>query len=230
MTSIVKYLVIAIWGSAVLSLNSCSAQSTPPVSNHAPAQTRSASCPEITSDLIKSYFIDPGIGVGDLKLGNTIESTIETVKKKCVEPFVVYHPNYKYMDAEVSVGDEMVNNVTKGSGIRCYFKNDELFQISVDSYLYWADDLITKNSLLGDVKRKYPRGKAFRLAPSTESVTQKVEELSYWVVKDYGIAFEFYPTPEKIMRVSNIYVFLPNTDFFPLGTPDAPAFVRLVES
>lgn len=226
MTNIFKYLVFAISVSAVLSLNSCSAQSSLPVSNE--AQKPSASCPEITSDLIKSYFIEPGIGVGELKIGNPIEQTIKNLRK-CSDSRIVRYPTYIYMDAQLFLGDENVNNMTKGDGIRCYFRNDSLFQVSVDSYLY-SNDLITKNSLLDDVKRKYPRGKAFRLAPSKENITHKVEDLSYWVVKDDGIAFEFYPSLEKIMRVSNIYIFEPQTEFLPLGTLDATPFIRLVKS
>lgn len=226
MKSIRSFLVFAVSASAVFSLGSCCAQSNPPISSQ--VQTQSVSCPEITSDLMKSYFIEPGIGVGNFKLGITIENITEIAKKRCLEPFAVYYPNFEYMDAMLSARDENVSNMTGGDGIRCYFKNNALFQISVDSYLYSTDELITKNSLLGDVKRKYPGGKAFRLMPSKKSVTQKVEKLSYWVVTDDGIAFEFYPSPEKIMRVSNIYVFRRQTEFIPLSTRDSPEFFELV--
>jgi len=197
---------------------------------HKPASTesRKETCCEILySEGTKNLEIVPGVSVGKVKIHDSLSAVIAKLNE-CDRYIIDSIPEPGYYEAELKILDRNQNVFTGGNGTRAFVKNGEIFQIVADSYLY-SDETLTINSELADVKEKYPSGELFLLKGSANINRRNSKDSKFWIVKSKGIAFEIYPSKHGTQRVIAIYVFSPNTEFFPLGNLNSPQFLRLIK-
>ena len=189
----------------------------------------SRTCPEITKDQISTHFIVPGETVRNIRIGDSRETVLQSIEACAAVQTTDYPQSVAPYSARIVIGDSgNINPFTTGSGISVFLREDEITQIKVDSYLY-SDSLLTRNSLFDEVAEAYPEGVLYKLLGSADADQRNSKDLLYWVVRSKGIAYEFYETKHKTMKVSGIYIYRAGTDFFPFGTGTPSEFTRLVK-
>jgi hypothetical protein len=172
--------------------------------------------------------INPGVGVGALRLGDTRERALELFPKK---------PNY---DAEYNYDQRFgpcafteihwLDSAHLGRwGAFIYIKEEHIFQIAIDTPRYSTPQGITSDSSPDDVRAHYSQLQAYALLHSGTKINGG-RDLIYWVDRQKGIAFEFYyDRSVDARRVGRISVFEPGTAFQPQGCVSPPQEWRELE-
>ncbi len=173
-------------------------------------------------DGVNAGLIVPGQSVGQLKLGDARERA---------EELFPYKPN---MDQEWREGvdcgtavnwldmkkSKMLGNVF----IR--FKEDRVFQIDSGTSSFRTADGITISSSPQEVRKKYPRLRAYILSDGWSEASGG-RPLIYWVDSEKGVAFGFTYSRRDHKRYLNwITVFKPHAEVCPEYEPLGPSDKR----
>jgi hypothetical protein len=162
-------------------------------------------------------LIRPGEGVAGVELGSHF-SRFESVFPK--------HPTFDEDIPDTLCGAGRVYHwldIDKGAtGVYAYLKNDEIYQLSVQTPRFALSNGIKTEASEKQVKGAYPHGRRYVLLGSG-MVAVGGRDLVYWVDKKQGVAFELYWYREKKQRfVRAIDIFRRGTDYFPEGCITPP--------
>jgi hypothetical protein len=186
-----------------------------------PAETSEAMPVELGP--AKSHLIVAGQSVGRLYLGDSREQAVRQFGRMDTE--------YDYHDP-TSCGEikelrfwefnDKSNPFFEGygNGAWVYLRDNRIFQIKVQSEKLKTEDGITVMSDPQKVKRLYPDAEAY-VELNSQSDVDGGDNLLYWIDSNNGIAFEFqYYRKLKKKTLAYVYIFEPNTVFYPGGCVD----------
>lgn len=155
----------------------------------------------------RSDAIEPGVGVGPLKLGDASATAFSLFPKKGSD-----------QEFPVSCGSEEYNWLDNDGGpghIFIRFKNGVVSQIDSATRRFRTADGIGVDSTPLKIRRHYPTLRAFVLTPDSDVALGGLP-LIYWIDQKRGIAFAFAYDPEKHQRyLYEIIVFVPGSEVCP---------------
>lgn len=162
-------------------------------------------------------LIHPGKGLAGVELGSHF-SSFETVFPK--------HPDldedYSYADCGGRRVYHWLDLDKRANGVYVYLKNDEIYQLSVQTPRFALSNGIRTDASEKQVKAGYPQGRGYILLGSGAAAVGG-KDLTYWVDREQGVAFEFYWYREKKQRqVRAIDIFRRGTDYRPEGCISPP--------
>jgi hypothetical protein len=163
-----------------------------------------------------SGLILPGSSVAGVKLGSHF-ADFEAVFPKH-PPFDEDMPDsqcagriYHWLDLD-----------QRANGVYAYLKNDQIYQLSVQTPRFTLSNGIGMEASERRVKRAYPRGRMYVLLGSG-SAANGGRDLIYWVDQPAGVAFEFDWDRRKHRRsLAGIDVFRKGSRYFPDGCISPP--------
>lgn len=164
---------------------------------------------------LASSLINPGKGVGFLKLGDTRERVLELF------PLNKEHDNeYTYSSCgprtEIHWLD-LTRGVSNPSEMSFFLRDNRVFQIESADPRFRTKDGITTNASPRNIRRQYPGLTAYALVRSGGKEVGG-RDLVYWISKQQGIAFEFaYHSSLRRRLTSKVIVFPLNSEFHPGG-------------
>ncbi|GEM_PF-5499903 len=161
-------------------------------------------------------LIVAGESVGLLKLGDTRERMLELFPKKQNDNS---EHNYDKNCCECEYSDyHWLPPDFKSNGLFFYLKQEQIYQISVQTDLFTTGKGIKQESTPQEVRRHHPNANRAFVYLNTGAKVNGGRNLVYWVDSDSGIAFEFYYYPQKKRRFVNaVIVFEPKSEFQPNG-------------
>jgi hypothetical protein len=167
--------------------------------------------------------IEPGRGVGPLKLGDT--------HARALELFGPTEEDYNFEGASGPCDHSEMHWYDAGTdsnGLFVYLRGGRVYEIASATPRYVTAEGLKNGSTPADVRRRYPSARAYALL---ESGGKEVggRDIVYWVARESGVAFELYYNPEGRARyVESVVVFEPGTEFQPKGCRHtAPAWIEL---
>jgi hypothetical protein len=153
-------------------------------------------------------LIEPGLSVGPLKLGDTLERALELFPKK-----------YEDQQWENKCGTTLnwvdSDNRVRGGNLFIRVKKGTVFQIEAATTRFHTAEGITPLDPPEKVAEAYKEMRAYTLlTPPVSSLGNR--PLIYWIDKKKGIAFTFayYPAQQK-RYLYEIIVFVPGKTFCP---------------
>jgi hypothetical protein len=165
----------------------------------------------------RSGLIRPGEGIPGVQLGSHF-SSFEAVFPK--------HPGLDEDLPDTLCGAGRVYHwldIEKhANGVYAFLKNDEIYQLSVQTPRFALPNGLTIDASEKKVKAAYPNGRGHVLLGSGAAYVGG-RDLVYWVDKKKGIAFELYWDGEKKQRlVRAIDIFRKGGLYFPQGCVTPP--------
>jgi hypothetical protein len=186
--------------------------------NHVGSAALSLSQPDVPQEsasrtqVISPRMIEPGIGVGSLKLGDSQSHALELFPRKAHVDQESLAPGCGIAYLWVDLQDPNRGTVT----IR--FSQGLVVQIDSASSLYRTDKGITSLSSPGDVKRSYEGLKAYALM-NNFSEALGGRPMIFWVDEKKGVAFGFASERRNHKRyVYEIDIFKSGSNFCPQGS------------
>jgi len=158
----------------------------------------------------KDGLILPGESIAGVKLGSPF-SSFEAVFPQ--HP----HADEDMPDSQCGAGRiyHWVDIDHDATGIYAYFKNGNIYQLSVHTPRLALANGIKVEASEERAKSTYPKGRGYVLLHSG-SATVGGRDLVYWVDKDTGVAFELYWNRHKKQRlISGIDIFPKGSDYRP---------------
>jgi hypothetical protein len=162
-----------------------------------------------------SKTILPGESFGPLKLGDTRETVLEFFPfKKDIDSQYAYSFCGGYTEIHWLHLD---NGGRHASDVSFFLREDLVFQIESSDSKFTTGEGIVVGTSPEKVKSYYKDVKSYVLVGSKARDVGN-RDLTYWVSRTQGIAFEFAYFPKLGKRqVSKIILFRSNSDFFPGG-------------
>lgn len=165
-----------------------------------------------------SFVIEPGQGIGSLRLGDSRDRAVEVLGKPSAEY------NYGALTPCIYTELHWQNNDPRTShwGIFAYLKNNRIYQLQVDAPGYATPGGIKSESSPEEIRLHHSQIQTYVLLNSGSKVVGG-RDLIYWVDEEAGISYElFYDVTLEQRRVLRIIVFEPKTQFLPKGCISPP--------
>lgn len=179
------------------------------------AAVRSTPAKQESHNKARSELIQPGVGVGPLKLGDARATVFTMFPKRGGDqefPTSCGGDEYNWLDNYGGPGHVFIR-----------FKNGVVSQIDSATRRFRTADGISLDSTPAKIKQRYPTLRAFILERGSDVALGNLP-LIYWIDQKRGIAFAFAYYPEKHQRyLYEIIVFEPGSEVCPFdGTNGSP--------
>ena len=170
-------------------------------------------------------LIRPGGGVAGVELGSKFSSFVAVFP-----PHPRFDEDHSYWDCGGFREYHWLDIDKRANGLYVYLKNDEIFQLSIQTPRFMLANGIRLDASEKQVKAAYPRGREHvPLGSGGQAVGGK--DLVYWVDEGSGVAFQFqWDRRTKRRFLAAIDVFARKTDYRPDGCVAVPQQWKVLEN